>query len=64
MKVKKRFSSLQGGPGCEYCRINREDIKEALGISAIGPFGSKCYSATQHKRGGGATGERGVAAHC
>lgn len=57
---EKLFSSLQGGPGCEYCRITREDIKDALGVSAIGPFGSKSDSAEQHKSGGGATGRRGL----
>nr|XP_046252642.1 interleukin-17 receptor D isoform X3 [Scatophagus argus] len=30
----------QGGPGCEYCRITRVDIKKALGFNSIEPFGS------------------------
>lgn len=30
----------QGGPGCEYCRITRGDVKQALGFNAIAPFGS------------------------
>ncbi|KAG7239869.1 hypothetical protein INR49_030603 [Caranx melampygus] len=29
----------QGGPGCEYCRITRVDVKQALGFTAIAPFG-------------------------
>lgn len=41
---EKLFSSLQGGPGCEYCRITTGDIKEALGFRPIGPFGSKSDS--------------------
>ncbi|XP_031732418.1 interleukin-17 receptor D [Anarrhichthys ocellatus] len=30
----------QGGPGCEYCRITRADLKRALGINSIKGFGS------------------------
>ncbi|XP_074498936.1 interleukin-17 receptor D isoform X2 [Sebastes fasciatus] len=30
----------QGGPGCEYCRITRADVKRALGFNSIGVFGS------------------------
>ncbi|XP_060930655.1 interleukin-17 receptor D [Limanda limanda] len=30
----------QGAPGCEYCRITRADIKEALGFNSIQEFGS------------------------
>uniref|UniRef100_A0A4W6DCE1 Si:ch211-207e14.4 n=1 Tax=Lates calcarifer TaxID=8187 RepID=A0A4W6DCE1_LATCA len=30
----------QGGPGCEYCRITRSDVKKALGFNSIEAFGS------------------------
>ncbi|XP_032375673.1 interleukin-17 receptor D isoform X2 [Etheostoma spectabile] len=30
----------QGGPGCEYCRITRADLKRALGFNSINLFGS------------------------
>ncbi|XP_054464605.1 interleukin-17 receptor D [Anoplopoma fimbria] len=30
----------QGGPGCEYCRITRADIKSALGFNSMERFGS------------------------
>ncbi|XP_034731819.1 interleukin-17 receptor D isoform X1 [Etheostoma cragini] len=30
----------QGGPGCEYCRITRADLKRALGFKSINVFGS------------------------
>ncbi|XP_020491037.2 interleukin-17 receptor D [Labrus bergylta] len=30
----------QGGPGCEYCRITRADVKRALGFKSINAFGS------------------------
>ncbi|XP_019945064.1 interleukin-17 receptor D [Paralichthys olivaceus] len=30
----------QGTPGCEYCRITRGNIKEALGFNSIQEFGS------------------------
>ncbi|XP_042348212.1 interleukin-17 receptor D [Plectropomus leopardus] len=30
----------QGGPGCEYCRITRDDVKRALGFNSIHAFGS------------------------
>ncbi|XP_028266572.1 interleukin-17 receptor D [Parambassis ranga] len=30
----------QGEPSCEYCRITRSDIKEALGFNTIDAFGS------------------------
>ncbi|XP_039657202.1 interleukin-17 receptor D isoform X3 [Perca fluviatilis] len=30
----------QGGPGCEYCRITRADLKSALGFNSIKVFGS------------------------
>ncbi|XP_078110451.1 interleukin-17 receptor D isoform X5 [Sander vitreus] len=30
----------QGGPGCEYCRITRTDLKRALGFNSIKVFGS------------------------
>ncbi|KAF0036650.1 hypothetical protein F2P81_011962 [Scophthalmus maximus] len=30
----------QGGAGCEYCRITRSDIKQALGFNSIQAFGS------------------------
>lgn len=30
----------QGGPGCEYCRITRANVKKALGFNSIGAFGS------------------------
>ncbi|XP_031142244.1 interleukin-17 receptor D isoform X1 [Sander lucioperca] len=30
----------QGGPGCEYCRITRADLKRALGFNSIKVFGS------------------------
>ncbi|KAM9351221.1 interleukin-17 receptor D [Symphorus nematophorus] len=30
----------QGGPGCEYCRITRADVKRALGFNSIEAFGS------------------------
>ncbi|XP_040912752.1 interleukin-17 receptor D [Toxotes jaculatrix] len=30
----------QGGPGCEYCRITRSDVKRALGFNSIKEFGS------------------------
>lgn len=35
------LSPLQGGPGCEYCRITRDDIKRVLGFNSIKAFGSK-----------------------
>ena len=35
------LSPLQGGPGCEYCRITRADVKRALGFNSIEAFGSK-----------------------
>ncbi|XP_041713977.1 interleukin-17 receptor D [Coregonus clupeaformis] len=31
---------LQGSPGCEYCRINREDVGRTLGIPSVEAFGS------------------------
>ncbi|GAA6223553.1 interleukin-17 receptor D-like [Lates japonicus] len=34
------LSPLQGGPGCEYCRITRSDVKKALGFNPIEAFGS------------------------
>ncbi len=34
-------SLLQGGPGCEYCRITRSDVRRALGFNSIEAFGSK-----------------------
>ncbi|KAM6981504.1 interleukin-17 receptor D [Tautogolabrus adspersus] len=30
----------QGGPGCEYCRITRADVKRALGFKSMNAFGS------------------------
>ncbi|XP_041802182.1 interleukin-17 receptor D [Chelmon rostratus] len=30
----------QGGPGCDYCRITRADVKRALGFNSIQAFGS------------------------
>ncbi|TNN37573.1 Interleukin-17 receptor D [Liparis tanakae] len=30
----------QGGPGCEYCRITRADVRAALGLNSIAGFGS------------------------
>ncbi|XP_059189452.1 interleukin-17 receptor D [Centropristis striata] len=30
----------QGGPGCDYCRITRSDVKKALGFNSIKAFGS------------------------
>uniref|UniRef100_UPI0037E8117D interleukin-17 receptor D n=1 Tax=Semicossyphus pulcher TaxID=241346 RepID=UPI0037E8117D len=30
----------QGGPGCEYCRITKADVKKALGFKSIEAFGS------------------------
>ncbi|XP_071331645.1 interleukin-17 receptor D [Trachinotus anak] len=30
----------QGGPGCEYCRITKSDVKKALGFNSVTPFGS------------------------
>lgn len=30
----------QGGPGCEYCRITRADIQQALGFKTIDALGS------------------------
>ncbi|KAK2897988.1 interleukin-17 receptor D [Channa argus] len=30
----------QGGPGCEYCRVNRDDVKKDLGLNSIKAFGS------------------------
>ncbi|XP_062282577.1 interleukin-17 receptor D [Scomber scombrus] len=30
----------QGGPGCEYCRITRNDVKSILGFNSIEAFGS------------------------
>ncbi|XP_029292159.1 interleukin-17 receptor D [Cottoperca gobio] len=30
----------QGGPGCDYCKINRADVKKALGFNSIDAFGS------------------------
>ncbi|XP_013877208.1 interleukin-17 receptor D [Austrofundulus limnaeus] len=30
----------QGRPACEYCRVTREDIKQALGLNSIRSFGS------------------------
>ncbi|KAJ4934145.1 hypothetical protein JOQ06_006950, partial [Pogonophryne albipinna] len=34
------LSLLQGGPGCEYCRITRADVKTALGFNSFKEFGS------------------------
>ncbi|XP_042265605.1 interleukin-17 receptor D [Thunnus maccoyii] len=30
----------EGGPGCEYCRITRDDVKSTLGFNSIEAFGS------------------------
>ncbi|XP_068454213.1 interleukin-17 receptor D [Clinocottus analis] len=30
----------QGGPGCEYCRITRADVKTTLGLNSLKGFGS------------------------
>ncbi|XP_033484146.1 interleukin-17 receptor D [Epinephelus lanceolatus] len=30
----------QGGPGCEYCRITRADVRKALGFNSLQAFGS------------------------
>ncbi|KAL3063846.1 hypothetical protein OYC64_000213 [Pagothenia borchgrevinki] len=30
----------EGGPGCEYCRITRADVKRALGFNSFKEFGS------------------------
>lgn len=44
------ISSLQGGPGCEYCRITTADVKKALGFKSTKPFGSKSDNAEQVPR--------------
>ncbi|XP_029477255.1 interleukin-17 receptor D [Oncorhynchus nerka] len=31
---------LQGGPGCVYCRISREDVGRTLGVPSVEAFGS------------------------
>lgn len=38
------LSPLQGGPGCEYCRITRADVKRVLGFNSMEAFGSESDS--------------------